>query len=119
MYLIKQQQPCLLTQFKKPELLEDTNSITLLYILSHPSAAASSSSVLCSPQTSSTVVLTVFLASAALEEEIHYPVAWQLGGRSGMLPVGAARSQLGGLARAAVCTTDTLLLVVLNFILLL
>lgn len=57
--------------------------------------AVSSSSVLCSPQTSRTVVLTAFLASAVSEEEIHYPVAWQLGGRSGTLPVGAARSQLG------------------------
>lgn len=120
MYLIKSQQPCFLTQFKKPELLEDKlHYIALHHIYHIPALAVSSSSVLCSPQPSSTVVLTVFPASAVSEEEIHYPVAWQLGGRSGTLPVGAARSQLGVLPEQQFARQTRCSLVVLNFILLL
>lgn len=92
MHLIKQQQPCLSTRFQKPELLEDTDSIALLYTLQPLPCPALVLAALPAEQRSCPRCVPAF---SCARQEIHYPGGWQLGGRSGTLPVGAARSQLG------------------------
>lgn len=78
---------------QKPELLEDTNSITRLHI-SRPSLFPLLA--FASPETSSAGSPHRVPAFCCSGEEIHHPGGeWQLRGRWGTLPVGAALRQLG------------------------
>lgn len=116
MHLIKQQQPCVLTQFQKPELLEDTNSITLLHIF-RPSPFPPLA--FAAPLTSSAGSPRRVPSFCCSGEEIHHPGGGMAAGREvGDAACRGCSQPAWGLAGAAVCAADTLLLVVLDFILL-